>query len=255
MINNDAFLDRTNYNEVWLRCVLVGFLAYLKNRINWVNEFDSGPVVVNVPFHASLSGSGKFILNSFKDDMSIDRVEMNTDQIPRGAVHLTDWSIKMEEFSNPNVYINKQIVDADEELKEIVAQVKVLPIKIGVHVDLIVDSEIDVMKAWQSMVTSLFMYKYFTYAYQRLPINANFFFPTDMTSPVVREKTFGDKSGQANLIIPIEFQIDTVLPIFDYENQQSANKQVEWVLQIWNEQQIALRRKDIDVPNSKLGPY
>lgn len=255
MINHENFADVTNYSDVWLRNMLVGFLAYLKNRVNWVNNFDTGPIPVNVPFYAALSGNGRFVLNSFKDDMSMDRVEMNTDQIPRGAVYLNNWSFKAEEFANPNIWINQQIELPDETLKEVVAMAKLIPMKISTHIDLVVDSEIDVMKAWAALVTPFMLYKYFTYSYQRLPINANFAFPADMTNPVVRDKTFGDKSAKANMVIPIELDIHTVFPILDYKNQQTANKQVEWILQIWNEQQIAIRRNDVTVNNTKIGPY
>ena len=133
--------------DLWLRNVLVGFLAYLQNRINWVNHFEDQSINVNVPFYGALSGDTRYILDAFKDDMSIDRVDMNTDQVPRGAVYIKSWAFKPDEFSNPNTYINTQI-EIEDELQEVVTQCKMMPVKVSVHIDIIVDSEADVMKAW-----------------------------------------------------------------------------------------------------------
>lgn len=250
MINNETFLDKTNYQDIWLRNVLIGFLAYCKGKVNWINTFEKGPVLVNVPFYASF-GDRQFALDAFVDDMSIDRVNMNIDTVPRGSVSLGNWEFKSDEFTNPNSWISQQI-EVDDELIEIVAQVKMMPIKITTHIDIIVDSEGDVMKAWQSLMTTFFMYKYFTYTHDRLPINANFNIPTDMTNPIVRDKKFGDKDL---MVIPIDLEIHTVFPIIDYKNKISANKQVEWILQMWMQNQIVQRERYVEVPEGGLPRY
>ncbi len=249
MINHQDFLDKTNYNDIWLRNVLVGFLAYCKGKVNWVNNFEAGPVLVNVPFHGTF-GDRQFAMDAFVDDMPVDRINGNVDVIPRGAVNLQTWGFKSDEFTNPNIWINQQI-EVDEDLVEIVAQVKMMPIKITAHIDIIVDSEGDVMKAWQSLMTSFFMYKYFTYTHERLPINAVFNIPTEMENPIVRKKTFGTKDAME---IPIDIEIHTVFPILDYTNKISANKQVEWILQMWMQNQIISRERYVEVPEGGLGP-
>ena len=55
MVNTENFIENTNYKDVWIRNVLVGFLAFLRNRVNWTNEFTANPVPVNVPFYGSLA--------------------------------------------------------------------------------------------------------------------------------------------------------------------------------------------------------
>lgn len=252
MINKTTFNDKTNYKDLWLRNVLVGFLAYLQNRVNWVNEFENESLEVNVPFYGALSGDTRYILDAFKDDMAIDRVDMNTDPIPRGAVYIKSWAFKAEEFTNPNTYINSQI-EIEDELQEVVAQCKMLPVKVSMHIDIIVDSEADVMKAWESLMTSLFIYKYFTFEHKRLPINANFSIPTDFDNPIVRDKSFGADSGKGSMIIPLDLDIHTVYPIFDYKNQITANKQVEWILQLWNQNRIIQTERDVIVPGTNIG--
>lgn len=251
MINYQEFLDKPNYRDIWLRDVLVGFLAFVNNKITWVNHFEDEDIIVKVPFYASLAGDKQFNLDSFKDDMSIDRVEMNVDTVPRGSVFFQNWAFKPDEFSNPNAWISQQL-ELDDELIEISTQCKMMPIKINAHVDLIVDSEIDVMKAWQSMMYAFFIYKFFTYTHKRLPINAVFNVPTDMENPIVREQVFGTKD---NKVIPLDFEIHTVFPILDYKNSVRSNMSVEWILETWMQNQIIQRRNDIDVPEGGLRPY
>ena len=139
MVNTENFIENTNYKDVWIRNVLVGFLAFLRNRVNWTNEFTANPVPVNVPFYGSLAGSTRFALDAFKDDIPVTRIEMNTDPIPRGSVNFSSWSVKPEEFTNPNIWINQQ-QELNEELVEIAVMCKKVPMKINAKIEIIVDS-------------------------------------------------------------------------------------------------------------------
>lgn len=232
---NEQFLDKTNYRDVWIRNVLVGFLAFLRNRVNWVNEFTDNPIKVNVPFYGSLSGTSRFSLDSFKDDISVGRLEMPTDPIPRGSVYIDSWAVKPEEFTNPNIWINQQ-QELNDELIEIAVMCKKVPMKLTAKIEIIVDSEIDVMKGWQSLMQALYMYKYYTYDYLRLPINTVFNMPTDMTNPVIREKKLGNEASSI-FSIPMDVELHTIFPIMDYPNEIPANKQVQWILQTWTKNQ------------------
>ena len=189
MINQQDFLDKTNYNhDVYLRCATVGMLAYFKDRIGWVNEFESGPQVVMVPFHAPLLGQNRWALDAFKDDIVDQRVDMNTDPVTRGVVKLKSWSYKPDEFTNPNVWVNSHD-EVDDELKEIVAQAKEVPVKLKFSIEIIVDTDIDQKKVWQSMTELLFIYRYITFDFKRIPINGDFAIPVDQESVFPTEKT------------------------------------------------------------------
>ena len=230
MVNGENFEEKTNFdNRVFLRCAIKGMLGFLNGKFSWVNEFDSGPITVNVPFYHSLTGDNRFIMDSFYDDIPGKRVNMNTDVIPRGILTLKNWAVKQDEFTNPNVWLNHNI-ESGEDLTQIVAQVKAVPIKLGFTIDVIVDSEIDLFKAWQTFMDNMWIYRYFVYDYNRVPINAVFNFAADTENSIIREFKFGD----LNLIkLTYNLDIHTFYPIFDFKNGFEANKGVNFILQMW----------------------
>lgn len=229
MVNNENFLDKTNYSDVYLRDVIVGFLGFLKGRFKWVNIGENGPVEVVLPMHYSMTGDNRYVLDAFYDDIPEKRVNMNTDQIPRGVVTLKSWSIKSDEFTNPNIWINLNR-DIDGELQQIVTQTKAVPIKLSFTLDTIIDNEIDVFKAWQTYMDNMWIYRYFTYDYAKIPINAVFNFVSDTENPMVREFKFGDVTAMKSTY---NFDIHTFYPIFDLDNRFKANTAVQWIMQIW----------------------
>ncbi len=230
MINNEIPEDKTNFgNTIFLRCAIVGILGFLKDKFKWINQFDSGPVEVNIPFYHSLTGDQRFITDAFYDDIPGTRVNSNTDVIPRGILSLKNWADKPDEFTNPNIWLNHNI-DSGDELKQIVTQVKAVPIRLGFTIDVILQSEIDLMKTWQTFMDNMWIYRYFTFDYNRLPINAVFNFKADTENSIIRDVKFGDTSA---IKLSYNLDIHTFYPIFDNQNKFDANRGVRWILEIW----------------------
>lgn len=230
MVNNENFLDKTNYSNVYLRQVIVGFLGFLRNKFQWENITESGKVEVILPMLYSLTGDNRYIMDAFYDDIVGERVNMNTDQIPRGVITLKSWAIKNDEFTNPNIWLNFNKENEDGELQQYVAQTKAVPIKLTFTLDTIVDNEIDIFKAWQTYMDNMWIYKYFVFDYANIPINAVFNFVADTDNNIVREFKFGDINAYKTTYT---FDIHTFYPIFDKRESILANNTVEWILQIW----------------------
>jgi hypothetical protein len=230
MTNNQTHLDKTNYDDVYLRCVILGFLGFLRNRFSWINtREDGGDYEVKLPIYYSLTGDNRYIMDAFYDDIPDKRVNMNTDQIPRGVITLKSWAVKQDEFTNPNIWYNvPQVVD--DELVQIVTQTKAVPVKLTFTLDTILDSEIDVFKSWQTYMDNLWIYKYFSYDYKMVNINAIFNFVGDTENVLVRDYKFGDTEV---LKTSYTFEVHTFYPIFDYRNKFMANDQAQFILSIW----------------------
>jgi hypothetical protein len=229
MVNNENFLDRTNFSDVFLRQVIVGFLGFLKDRFRWTNIGENGPYDVVLPVHYSLTGDNRYIMDAFYDDVPGMRVNMNTDSVPRAMITLKSWEVKTDEFTNPNVWINVNR-EIDGELRQIVTQTKAVPIKLSFSLDTLLDNEIDVFKCWQTYMDNMWIYRYFTYDFAKVPINAVFNFIADTENSIVRDYKFGD----LNVIKTTHnFDIHTFYPIFDLNHAFNANNAVQWILQIW----------------------
>jgi hypothetical protein len=250
-INNQTHFDKTNYDDIFLRCVITGFLGYLRERFILTQySLENGKKEYVLPIHYSLTGDDRYIMEGFYDDIPDKRVNTNTDSIPRGIITLKSWSVKNDEFTNPNIWFNVH-KEVDEEIVQYATQIKSVPVKLTFTLDTLVDNEIDVFKCWQIYMQNMWIYKYFTFDYLHLPINAVFNFIGDTDSPITREFKFGDVQV---LKTTYTFDIHTFFPITDLQDLYlggnnnpglggnpklpnaggiPANEGVQWILNIW----------------------
>lgn len=233
MVNNETHLDKTNFDNIFLRNVILGFRGFLQNRFKWTNISENGPYEVDIPIYYSLLGDNRYVMDAFYDDIPDKRVNMNTDQIPRGVITLNSWAVKMDEFTNPNIWFNIN-AEIDDELQQIAVQTKAVPIKLTFTLDTILDNEIDVFKMWQTYMDNMWIYKYFVFDYNRIPINGVFNFTADTQNNIVRETSFGDVKA---LKVSYDFEIHTFYPIFDYNNKIKANDNAQFIIDIWQNNQ------------------
>lgn len=232
--NHEQHLDKTNYDNVYLRQVITGFLGFLRNRFSWTNtSAEHGDVKVNIPIYYSLTGDSRYIMDAFYDDMPDKRINSNTDQVPRGVVTLKSWAIKPDEFTNPNIWFNVN-TEIDDELVQVAMQTKAVPIKLTFTLETILDNEIDVFKAWQTYMDNMWIYKYITFDYNKVPINGVFNFNGDNENNIVRDISFEKKELLSSTY---EFEIHTFYPIFDYNQKINANTQTQFIIDIWQQDQ------------------
>jgi hypothetical protein len=234
MTNNQTHLDKNNFDNIFLRNVILGFRGFLHDRFKWTNVSEDGPYEVKIPIFYSMLGDTRYVMDAFYDDIPDKRVNMNTDQIPRGVITLNSWAVKMDEFTNPNTWLNVNVMNDDDELQQIVTQTKGVPVKLSFTLDTIFDNEIDVFKMWQTYMDNMWIYKYFVFDFKRIPINAVFNFTADTQQTKVREASFGDVDL---LKISFEFEIHTFYPIFDYNNKFNANDTSNFIIDIWQNNQ------------------
>lgn len=249
MIPHQTHNDLTNWSDsIFLRQVIIGILAYFQGRIGWINRFETGPETVIVPFYYPLAGQNRWVLDAFKDDIPDVRVDSNTDKTPRGTITLKNWQFKMDEIANPNVWINNQ-VELDTELAEKISQVRSMPVKLQFEVEIMVDTEIDQFKAWQSMATVLSMYRYFTFDFKRLPLRAQLMFPTDFDNVIPRD--FINLGDVNRYKIQYQFDVHTHFPIFDRLTEYPTNRGVEWILRMWTDNDFIQIPEDKQLPTDE----
>lgn len=234
MAEQPNFNDPYNFSDVYLRNVAVGFWAFLKNKLTWKNHSqEHGTYDVILPVNYALMGDERYVLDAFFDDVPDKRVNMNTDQVPRAVMSITNWEVLNEDFSNPNVWHNVLVlsdsVEADEEEEELIqiaSQIKWVPLKLTIQVDVLIDNELDVFKAWQCMMKVFFMYKYFNYTFDRMPLTANFNFIGSNDNPIAREADYG--TAKELLKSTYNFEVNTYFPIVDPTSKLFANDVHRW---------------------------
>jgi hypothetical protein len=205
--------EKFNWDDVFLRDLTMCVLDTLEGRVKWVNKFTSGDVDVNVPFYYSMTGDERFLLDTFTDDIaSTNRfVELNTDQIPRGHITLSNWQIRSDEYRNPNIWL-RNVVEDNVEVKRTLNKVRAIPITATYDMSILLKTEIDVFKCSQAIMNTLWLYKFMYFEYNYMNIDAVMLQPDTSAIEITREKNLKSDGNVIKMSATLEVQ--TFYPAF-----------------------------------------
>lgn len=214
--------DKFNYEDVFFRDLTVCLLDTLEGQVKWVNKFTSGDLNVSVPFYYSLTGDERFLLDSFSDDIVSENrfVDLNTDIIPRGHLTMTGFTIKSDEFANPNVWL-RMVVEDDTEVKKALARVRAIPLSVTYDLEILLSSEIDVFKCNQAILNTLWIYKFMYFEYNFMHIDAVLLLPDSNTVEMSREKNL---TSDNNIKLKVSFNVETYYPAYMGDITSSADQ-------------------------------
>lgn len=205
-----------NFDDNFLRMVSVSLIKTLHNTISWINVFSDKKIRVVVPFYLSVAGQDRFVLDAFVDDIPNSRIELNTDQVPRGVVSLTSFSSDTSQFANPNEYLkNKRVING--KLKTLIQKTKAVPVSLHYDIDIVVNSEIDAFKCSEKIINMLFNYMFFNIDYFGIKIDAVFSLPDDKEITLDREINMDSEQKKH---IKFALKVDTYYPIFLIEKDR-----------------------------------
>ena len=219
--------QKFNFDDTYLRDLTVSVLDTLEGRVNWINRFTSGDVEVKVPFYYSMTGDERFLLDSFADDVVSDQrfVDLNTDIIPRGHVTLTNWTIRSDEFRNPNVWL-RNVVEDKTEIKSVLNKVKALPITANFDIVILLKTEIDVFKCSQAIMNTLWLYRFFYFEFNYMNIDAVMLLPDQNQIELSREKNL---KGDNQIKLTCAIEVQSFFPSFiDGEDEPIEPFQTKW---------------------------
>ena len=205
--------EQRNFDDSFFRMIGVGLTKSLSRCMMWVNYFHDTKRRVVVPFYMSMAGSDRFVLDAFVDDVVDSRVELNTDQIPRGTVTFTGFNTDTAEFANPNTYIAKKVV-LNNEMKTFLQKTKGIPVKVNYEIDIVLMTEIDVYKCSEKIMNMLFNWFFYNIDYFGIKIDAVFALPDDKSIEILREVNLDSDSKKH---IKFTLVVKTYYPSF-YED-------------------------------------
>jgi hypothetical protein len=188
-----------NYDNNYFRMIIVALAKTLNKQLRWVYRFETEKKCVSLPIFTTMTGEQRFLLDSFVDDITDKRVELNTDIKPRGVINLETWGAVSDEYANPNIYIPKN-VKINKELKRITTKVKAIPIQFNFNFEIHLTSENDVYLINSKILDMMYNYYFFSIDYYGLKIDSVLFLPDDKTVEQPRN-------------IPIESNRDKIMKI------------------------------------------
>jgi len=204
--------SKFNMDDTFFRDLTVCVLDTLEGQVRWVNRFSSGDYPVDVPFYYSLTGDERFLLDSFQDDIVSENrfIELNTDMIPRGHITLKNFNILSDEFANPNVWL-RTVVENEKEIRKVLTKVRAVPISVNYDLEILLESEIDVFKCSQSIMDTLWIYKFMYFEHNFMHIDAVMLLPDGNQIEISREK---DLTSDNRIKLTVSFEVQTYYPAF-----------------------------------------
>ena len=180
-------IDNTyNFDDQFFRMVCIALAKTLSKGIRWINRFEDKKMRVIVPFYLSMAGDERFLFDAFVDDIPDNRVELNTDQIPRGVITFTSLTSKADEFASPNQFLAKE-VKINNEYRKIYSKTKAIPINMSFDIEIRVATSIDVFRVSEKILKVLFNYMFFNIDYFGMKIEAMLSLPDDKDITIPRE--------------------------------------------------------------------
>lgn len=222
-------IDHTyNYDDVFFRMVGVSLAKTLTKGVRWINRFTDKKIRVLVPFYLSLAGSERFVLDAFVDDVVGQRVELNTDQIPRGIITMNSIMRKTDEFSNPNQFLSKEFKQ-DGKFRKIFSRTKAIPVTINYSVEIVLDNQLDVYRTIEKIMKVLFNYYFFRIDYYGISIDAVLTLPDDQEITIPRDHSL-DTDKEKKVSFPLDIQTyypDFFIDTDDYETCDN-DSEINW---------------------------
>jgi hypothetical protein len=214
-----------NMDDAFFRDLTVCVLDKLEGQIKWVNRFSSGDYPVNVPFYYSLTGDDRFLLDTFSDDIVSENrfVELNTDQIPRAHITLTNFNINADEFANPNVWL-RLVVENEVEIRKVLAKIRAIPITVSYDVQITLASEIDIFKCSQAIMDTIWLYQFMYFEHNFMNIDAVMTIPDTTNIQISREK---DLTSDNSIKMIFAIEVNTYYPAYRKDRGDVKGYQVD----------------------------
>ena len=208
---NDLYQQKLNFDDVYFRDLAKAVLGAYQDKIWWINDFTDEARLVTVPFYYSMTGDESFLLDAFVDDVPSERVELNTDIIPRGHVTITSVNAEFNKIRNPHVWMRSDL-EHDDEMYSIYSKVKAIPMSTTFDVEIQLDSEIDIWKCYTKILDVFALYKYMDFQHRGIYIEAVFALPEGKEINMPREQDLGTDS---TITIKFPVEVKSYYPAID----------------------------------------
>ena len=217
-----------NKDDSVIRHVVVGLLADLNSKLSFFRQISNDErVVVDVPFFYAVSGDENFMKDAFlfsnvngpSCDPNGQFADGNYDKVPRGIVNLTSFAVDPAKLVNKRNMGQYSMMNEGGLMEGYVAEFEMIPCVIGVDVEILVSSQLDLFKVTEAIVKKMYKANFYNVDAGHLEegtyrISSEYMMPDDYTQERPVEYSFDDK---ANHKITFSLEISSFIPSFDFE--------------------------------------
>jgi hypothetical protein len=217
-----------NKDDSVIRHVIVGLLADLNSKLSFFRQVSNDErVEIDVPFFYAVSGDENFMkdnflfsnVNGLGCDPDGDFADGNYDKVPRGIVNLTSFAVDPSKLVNKRNMGNYMMMNEEGLMEGYVAEFEMIPCSIGVDIEILVSSQLDLFKVTEAIVKKMYKANFYHVDAGHLEegtyrISSEYMMPDDYSQERPIEYSFDDK---ANHKVTFSLEINSFIPSFDFE--------------------------------------
>lgn len=244
-----------NKDDSVIRHVVIGLLADLNSKLSfWRQITNDKRVEVDVPFFYAVSGDENFLkdnflfsnINGIGCDPDGEFADGNYDKVPRGIVNLTSFAVDPAKLVNKRNLGNYNRLNEQGFMEGFVAEFEMIPVVLGVDIELLVSSQLDLFKITEAIVKKMYKANFYHVDAGHIEdgtyrISSEYMMPDDYTMERPIEYGFDDKGNHK---VTFSLEINSFIPSFDFE-EDSYRK-------ITTERYDGLTTGDIGDPNGLI---
>ena len=196
-----------------MRAVMVGLINLLnKNVVIDQVISDTEITAVPIPFYPAMANQERFMQDFYMyyhPDCQTSYAEGNYDQIPRGVIQLSSFTIDSASLVNKFVRgtYHKQV---DGQVKAYSDYVNVIPIRMSYDVEIVAGSVLEAFKIVQEFIATFYKAATYQVSYKGFKVPCQVGFAQDYTIEKPVEFTFGDDK-KISVNFPLE--LETYQPV------------------------------------------
>ena len=226
-----------NKDDSVVRHLIIGLLSDLNDKLSFYRQVSNEErAVVDVPFFYSITGDENFLrdnflfstINGIGCDPDLDKADGNYDKVPRGLVNLTSLNVDASKLVNKRNMGHYAKLDPNGEMQGFVSEFEMIPIVLGLDVEILVSSQLDLFKLTESIIKKMYKSNYYNVEVGHLEeglyrLAAYYAVPDDYTMERPIEFGFDDKGNHK---VTFSLEVNSFLPAFDYSTERHVGNRM-----------------------------
>ncbi len=208
-----AYNAEFNTDDVYLRYIIIAFLAELRNKVYFYNYVDGNKVKVEVPFYYSVTGQERFLLDKFLfDALDKDKAVGDYERVPRGIIELDSASI--DSGSLVNKFVRGEFLrEINGVLKTFSLNTQLIPLTLSFKATIVSNNNLEMFKIFQGIISSLYKSSNFYVDMGGFKVQSSVVIPEDLNQQRPVEFGFSDRKEYL-----IDFNLEVKSFTFIFEN-------------------------------------
>lgn len=210
-----------NNQELFFSTLIKGLLLNLNNSITIRS--------VSVPHIIVHTGSDALYLEEKGYDNSIEPQQISNENyiyniVPRCIVQPSGIDLISDQLSNPYT-LGRLQYESDEELYELIAEFRRIPVKMSINLQYFTDSFRDMMELIQQLVSHLSFIRTYNITYMGQSIKCSYKLPENFSSEYLMDMD-GMTTDNKSRTLSIDVEVETNIPIYNPQTIMLADKYI-----------------------------